>query len=67
MAPNKETLSLVPALPNRKNKTKPSCKLGITGMAKREQGRLLPDNLLNELQASELVHLAGEIQETPHT
>lgn len=67
MAPNKETLNLVPALPNWKNKTKPSCKLGITGMAKREQGRLLPDNLLNELQASELVHLAGEIQETPHT
>lgn len=27
----------------------------------------MPDNVLNELQASELVGSAGEIQETPHT
>lgn len=36
-------------------------------MPKREQGRLLPDNLLNELQASELVCSAREIQQAPHT
>lgn len=36
-------------------------------MSAREQGRLLPDNLLNELQASELVCSAREIQQAPHT
>lgn len=36
-------------------------------MPKREQGRLLPDNLLNELQASELVCSAREIQQASHT
>lgn len=34
---------------------------------KESSRRLLPDNLLNESQASELAPSAGEIRETPHT